>query len=183
MGSSTPCCSAARRGASLLLLLLPLLVGCLGSTPERASISDARLVEGAAGPLLEVTQQLRLSDTMLAALDSGIPLRLAYRVGVCRAQPQGVTVELRFIALTGSYEMRLAGQSSVRRFARRSAMLAALDRVRLPLDDRPPADCAGDIAVALDLTSLPTPLRFPAFLQPGEWRLVSPSFPWHGAPG
>jgi hypothetical protein len=182
MVSSTPCCSAARRGASLLVLL-PLLVGCLGSTPERASISDARLVEGAAGLLLEVTQQLRLSDTMLAALDSGIPLRLAYRVGVCRAQPQGMTIELRFIALTGSYEMRLAGQSSVRRFARRSAMLAALDRVRLPLDDRPPADCAGDIAVALDLTSLPTPLRFPAFLQPGEWRLVSPSFPWHGAPG
>jgi hypothetical protein len=182
MASSTPYCSASSRVVALLILL-PLLAGCLGSTPERASIGAARLVEGAAGQLLEVTQQLRLSDTMLDALDSGIPLRLAYRVEVCRAQPQGATIELRYIALTGSYEMRFAGQSSVRRFARRSAMLAALDRVRLPLDDRPPADCSGQVAVALDLTSLPTPLRFPAFLQPGEWRLVSPAYPWHAAPG
>ena len=81
--------------------------------------------------------------------------------------------------LQRAYELRQDGD--VRRFARRGALLAALDRVRLNLLDAPPPDCAGRIQVALDLTSLPTPLRFPAFLQPSEWRLVSPPVAWHSA--
>jgi hypothetical protein len=160
------------------VLLLP---GCLGSTPDRARIDEARLIESAGGQVLEVTQRLRLSRTMLAALASGIPLRLAYRVDLCAAAPHRATIELRYLALTRSYELRIGGQS--RQFARRSAMLAALDRVRLPLPSRPAPGCDGTVAVALDLTALPTPLRFPAFLEPGEWRLVSPSSTWHVARG
>ena len=167
----------------LLLGLLPLLGGCLGSTPQRASISEARLLDVGGAQLLEVTQQLRLSRTMLGALASGIPLRLGYRVDLCRAQPHGTAIELRYYALTRSYEMRIAGEAAARRFSRRSALLAALDRVRLPLPGTVAADCTGEVAVALDLTSLPTPLSFPAFLEPGEWRLVSPATTWHAARG
>lgn len=163
-------------------LLLPLwLVGCLGTTPERASITDARLIDAPGGRALEVTQRLRFSRTMQNALASGIPLRLSYRIDACQPSPQGARIELRYVALTRSYEMRIDGEPGVRQFARRSAMLASLDRVRLPLTGVPPSDCVGQVTVVLDLTALPTPLRLPAFLQPAEWRLVSPPGEWHAA--
>jgi hypothetical protein len=164
---------------ALLLVLLPALAGCLGSTPERATISEVRVLDLPGGRVLEVTQRLRLSRTMQSALSSGIPLRLAYRIEACGPQPQGARIELRYVALTRSYEMRRSGDPTVRRFGRRSAMMAALDRVRLPLSGPLDDECSGRLAVALDLTSLPTPLRFPAFLKPGEWRLVSPTVTWH----
>jgi hypothetical protein len=164
-------------------MLLPLvLTGCLGTTPERAEIVAARIIDAPGGRVLEVTQRLRFSSTMQAALESGIPLRLVYRIDACEPTPQGGRIELRYVALTRSWEVRTAGDATVRRHGRRSAMLASLDRVRLPLAGVPDADCEGRVAVALDLTSLPTPLRFPAFLQPEEWRLVSPEATWHAAP-
>jgi hypothetical protein len=165
----------------VLLALLPALAGCLGTTPERATISDVRVLDAPGGRVLEVTQQLRLSRTMHNALASGIPLRLVYRIDACQPQPQSARIELRYVALTRSYEMRRSGEATVRRFARRSALLAALDRVRLPLAGPLDDDCRGRLAVAMDLTSLPTPLRFPALLKPGEWRLVSPTVTWHAA--
>lgn len=177
--------SAAERAlrpafASLVALLL---AGCLGSTPERATITAVNRIDGVGGTELELTQQLKLSRTMLNALASGIPLRLVYRIDACDAGPQGSVIELRYVALTRSYEMRRNQEAAVRRFARRAAMLAALDRIRLPLVGEPAADCRGRVQVSLDLTSLPTPLRFPAFLKPGEWRLVSPSAAWPAARG
>ena len=153
----------------LLTALLSLLGGCRGETPERATILDVQLLDTPAGPQLEVTQHLRFSPTMLDALSSGIPLRLLYGIEACGR---------RYAALTHSYELR---QQTGRFFDRRSAMLAALDRVRLPLPESPPANCSGRIALSLDLTSLPTPLRFPALLQPDHWRMVSPPATWPAA--
>jgi hypothetical protein len=162
-------------------VLWPLLAGCLGSTPDRATITDVRLLDAPGGRVLEVTQRLQLSRTMHDALASGIPLRLVYRIDACDGSRQGVRIDLRYVALTRSYEMRRSGETAVRRFDRRSAMLAALDRVRLPLAGPVDADCSGRLGVALDLTSLPTPLRFPALLDPGQWRLVAPTVTWHAA--
>lgn len=161
-----------------------LLAGCLGTTPERARIEAVRYLPGP-GPMLEADQDLRLSDTMFRALAHGIPLRLGYWVNGCAPDPVPIavhTIELRYAPLRRAYELVQDGRP-VRRFARRSALLAALDRVRIPLPTNLPADCQGDVGLVLDLTSLPTPLRFPAFLQPSEWRLVSPRVPWQAAPG
>ncbi len=166
--------------AAGVLLAAALLAGCLGETPERARISQARLLDTAGGPQLEVTQQLHLSPTMLDALGSGIPLRLVYRIDRCSTHADSAVIELRYTALTRSYELRQSRQP-VRRFSRRSALLAALDRVRLPLSAPVADDCTGVVAVALDLTSLPTPLRFPALLRPDDWRLVSPPTAWQAA--
>jgi hypothetical protein len=165
----------------MLLLALPLLAGCLGTTPERATIAAVQVLDAPAGIMLEVTQRLRLSTTMHSALASGIPLNLVYRIDACQPRPQIARIELRYVALTNSYEMRSSGDPGVRRFARRSAMMASLDRVRLPLAGPLDVDCEGRLAVALDLTSLPTPLRFPALLNPDEWRLVSPAHAWPAA--
>jgi hypothetical protein len=183
MASSTPRWKSAVSRTAAVGLLALLLGGCLGTTPERASITAVVLVQHADGAELELTQQLKLSPTMLNALASGIPLRLVYKIDACQAAGQATVFELRYVALTRSYELRRNNEAAVRRFARQAALLAALDRVRLPLAAAPDPACSGRVSMALDLTSLPTPLRFPAFLQPGEWRLVSPSVGWPAARG
>src|SRR5688500_11336533 len=170
--------SMLRSRSALSLLLLPLaLAGCLGATPERARIVAARLVDDAGRPELEVTQELRFSRTMREALAHGIPLRLVYVLQGCGADSLQA-LSLRYVPLTRHYELQREGDTLARSFARRSALLASLDRVRLPLPSVPPPACRGVITVALDLTTLPTPLRFPAFLRRAEWRLVSPPVAW-----
>lgn len=153
------------------------LAGCLGATPDRARILDARVVRDAGRVELELTQDLRFSRSMREALSHGIPLRLVYAVEGCGAATWQV-VELRYVPLTRHYQMQRVGEPQARSFARRSAMLASLDRIRLPLGAEPVAGCRGTVKVALDLTTLPTPLRFPAFFKRADWRLVSPSVPW-----
>lgn len=130
-----------------------------------------------AGASLDVTQELRFSQTMREALDNGIALRLVYRITGCGLD-QASTLRMRYTPLSRHYELQQDANVAVRRFSRAGALFAALDRVRLPLRTLPEADCTGELAVALDLTSLPTPLRFPAFLSADEWRMVSPPVAW-----
>jgi hypothetical protein len=176
-------CAAPLRSAAVAAASV-LLAGCgLGQTPERASIVTVEAVAG--GTALDVTQRLVLSPTMLEALDRGIPLRLAYRIDWCAAagrEPEARVLQLRYLPLGRQYELRPLPDGDALRFARRSALLASLDRVRLPLQLAAP-DCGGSVSVALDLTALPTPLRFPAFLEPTAWRLVSPAYAWPSAQG
>lgn len=168
--------------ACLLLLLMP-LAGCVEETPERARISSARPVQSATGGSLDIVQQLQLSPPMLGALEAGIPLSLVYDISGCPgARRQTARIELRFAALTRRYELRL-GEDERRYFSRRSAMLAALDRVRLPLASAIGGECPGTVRVGLDLASLPTPLRLPALLRPADWRLLSPEQTWTGGAG
>lgn len=163
------------------LLLLPLLAGCLGPTPGRARILEARVAGEGAARQLEVTQQLRFSAKMRDALENGIPLRLTYRLDAC-GERSFLMLDLRYSPLNRHFELHRPGEAQARSFARSGALLAALDRVHLPLGPNFGAGCEGTVAVGLDLTSLPTPLRFPAFLQPGDWRMVSPTVPWSTSP-
>lgn len=160
-----------------LSLAVVCLAGCLGTTPERARIDAARVLRDSDGLTLELTQHLRLSKTMLDALANGIPLRLVYRIHGCGSDTLHVR-QLRYAPLRREYQLQDAAGTTLRVYTRRSALLAALDRVALPLPGDPPAECTGRVDVALDLTTLPTPLRIPAFLHPDDWRLVSPPAPW-----
>lgn len=171
-----------RSRSALSLLLFPLaLAGCLGATPERARIVAARLVHDGGRPELEVTQELRFSRTMREALAHGIPLRLVYALRGCGTDSLQA-LSLRYVPLTRHYELQREGDPQARSFARSSALLASLDRVRLPLPSEPPPACRGEISVVLDLTTLPTPLRFPALVRRAEWRLVSPTVSWPDPP-
>ena len=161
--------------------MLPLLAGCLGQTPERARILDAHVAGEGAARQLEVTQQLRFSAKMREALEHGIPLRLTYRLEAC-GQSQYQTIGLQYSPLNRHFELHRPGEAQARTFARSGALLASLDRVRLPIGQSFNEGCEGSIRVGLDLTSLPTPLRFPAFLQPGDWRMVSPPTAWSTSP-
>jgi hypothetical protein len=173
--------AARRLGLLALLAPLVLLGGCLGETPDRARIASAQTRDSGAGPVLEIEQQLRWSPRMLEALAHGIPLRLAYRLD-CGDWLSQQFLELRYAPLQRLYTLR-SMDGRERRFGRRSALLAALDRVRLPLPDALPRACRGGVRMALDLTALPTPLRFPALLWPHDWRLVSPRAPWRAELG
>jgi hypothetical protein len=168
--------SRPERAAGAVVLAL-LLAGCLGETPDRARILEAHVVTDTGRAELELTQDLRLSRTMTEALEHGIPLRLVYGIRGCGNDASHV-LELRYVPLLRHYELRRIGSVDERSFARRGAMLAALDRLRLPLAQLPAPGCRGRVAMALDLTSLPTPLRFPALLRRDEWRLISPATAW-----
>jgi len=172
---------ALRVRQQTLGMLVLLLAACGAPTPDRASISSARALASAGGADLEVVQQLRLSPAMLAALDAGIPLRFNYAVTACDdSQLTRSVIELSYSALTRRYSLR-GGDGEQRYFARRSGLLAALDRIRLPLSGVESLQCEGVVQLALDLSALPTPLRLPALLLPGEWQLVSPPFAWSAA--
>lgn len=166
--------------ATALLLAAALPAGAADpAVIDRAIIDRVQVERGVQGPVLVVDQRLQFSRTMLRALTQGIPLRLDYQLSGCggeRRWQHRVGLELSFAAVRRVYELRGAG-GEVRRFARRSALLAALDRVRLPVGDLP-ADCAGSASVALDIAALPAPLRLPAWLEPEEWRMQSDESAW-----
>lgn len=160
-----------------ILALALLMSGCAEPVPARARIEAARTVPGPEGPALELTQQLQFSEAMREALDHGIALRLVYDIRLC-GQAQQHALWLRHAPLSRRYELQREGDDEVRGFARQSALFAALDRVRLPLAQSPDSACAGRVRLWLDLAGLPTPLRFPAFAEPEQWRLQSPPHVW-----
>ena len=154
-----------------------MLAGCVEPDDGRARIVAARPLPGIGGLQLELTQQVELSETMRDALDHGIALRLAYRIEAC-GQHREQALWLRHAPLNRQYELQREGDPEVRGFARLPALAAALDRIRLPLDLPADARCAGRVDVRLDLAALPTPLRFPAFLEPRQWHLASAPLQW-----
>ncbi len=188
--SSSPRCNASEaaapgagrfRSAAVALALLAAFAGCGGPTPERARISRAQPVASVDGAALELVQQLQFSAPMLAALDAGVPLRFVYTIETCGSPQPRVAIDLSYSPLTRRYT--LAGGGEPRRFGRRSALLAALDRVRLPLADSTALGCSGSVQLAFDVAALPAPLRLPALLSPADWQLVSPTVRWSTATG
>lgn len=161
-------------------MLATLLSGCAEPPSARARIDSARTVPGPDGRVLELTQQLTLSEAMREALDHGIALRLRYDIQVCGRHQQRA-LWLRQAPLSRRYELQYEGDEEIRGFARLNTLLAALDRIRLVLDLPSEVDCPGQVQVRLDLAALPTPLRFPAFARPAHWHLASAPQTWTGS--
>ncbi|MCG6116881.1 MAG: DUF4390 domain-containing protein [Aquimonas sp.] len=186
MASSSPHWSRIRRALRVLVLALPVLMtGCrseqAGPAAE-ARIDAARVLVGPSGAALELDQSLRFNPRMLDALSNGIALRLEYRLRACTGRLQArPALWLRYFPLTQEYELRWQGESVGRRFERRAALLAALDRVRVPLAPGM-AECAGEVRMQLDRAALPAPLRFPALIGLEDWRLRARSDWSAGAP-
>lgn len=160
-----------------LSLLLITLAACDASTPSRAQLLRVEVFADNDGLQLELTQELRLTERMRQALAHGIPLRLRYRVSACGAQIEHA-LWLRYAPLDARYELQREGDLEVRGFARLAGLIAALDRVRLPLGLPPQARCGGYVRLDLDQAALPTPLRLPALMKPEDWRLQSPVRSW-----
>ena len=173
-----------RRGALLLpaaAVLGSLLVAACSAREDgaHAEIRAATIAREPA-PALVADLRLSFSPAMLEALDRGIALRLALRLS---GRGAGGNVELerglklRYLPLAQQYQ--LAEESGVARsFARRSQLLAALDRVRVPLPPEwaQPFDSYA-LELELDTSALPGPLRLPALYEPA-WRLSTPVYRW-----
>jgi hypothetical protein len=174
MVSSSPCWPKPEPlRASLAALALLLLSACGGIEVPRAVIEDVRLLQRGPALQLEVQQRLDFEPNMLDALSNGIGLRLDYRVDYCRpAQRTLRSLWLRYYPLANEFEMRWEGEPHGRRFARRGALLAALDQVRIELPDAA-AGCELALRVQLERSALPAPLRFPALIGLQDWRLAS----------
>jgi hypothetical protein len=157
-----------------------LLTACSPVQPPRAVIEDARLRQRGEALQLDVQQRLDFQPRMLEALSNGIALRLDYRIDYCAGQGHALrSLWLRYYPLASEFELRWQGADSGRRFARRGALLAALDRVRIELPGDA-ADCDLVLQLRLERSALPAPLRFPALVGLQDWRLESA--PFHLAP-
>jgi hypothetical protein len=154
----------------------------LGACHGGGAIESAR-IEGGVAPVLDARLRLAPSADVLAALDRGVPLVLRIEVEARSAGPMLRTerrIELRFLPLAGRYAWTDLDSGTVRTFARRPLLLAALDRVRLPLDPafaELPAGTRCRVRLALDVDALPAPLRLPALFSP-RWRLAPPDYAW-----
>ena len=148
----------------LLIALSLLLAGC-GADPRGSEIRGAVFANGQ----LTLDLDLRFSETHLAALDHGIPLRL--ELAMAGAPTRLVT--LRFRPLARQYELQFSDEDAPRLHASRARLLAALDRIVIGNVTAP----AGNVHIALDSSALPAPLRLPALID-SEWRLETAPKHW-----
>lgn len=125
---------------------------------------------------LSITQRVPLTQAMFEALDSGINLYFDYQIHTCGASPMRRELMVAGRVIDNGYVIRWAGQT--RSFATQADLLAGLDRLNMELPKTVSADCQGAVQVMLALTRLPTPMRFPAFFHPNDWRLSSPLVSW-----
>ncbi len=150
------------------LVALSLVLAACAGDPQGSSIRAAR-IDG--DDRLALDLDLRFTATQLAALDHGIPLRLAVHSADARLPQQ--MIDLRLRPLARQYELRLPGETDARLFPSRSRLLAALDRVVVDGGH----EAQGSVRVELVASALPAPLRLPAMID-REWQLATTPLPW-----
>lgn len=167
------------------LVVAGLLAACGGDgAPPRAAIVRAALIADPA-PVLDAQLDLAFSRTMLDALEHGVPLEfelaLTGRDGATSLSERR-TLKLRYLPLARRWQLRDANGVE-RHYARRTQLIAALDRVRvvlppdwLPLRD----DGAFTLRLSFATDRLPGPLRLPALLE-RDWRFPTATYAWHAA--
>ena len=170
----------ARALAAVGALALAACAG--GGDAPRARIVEARLVADPE-PVLEAELELVLSRVMLDALAQGIPLVLTLRAEArddAATLVESRTMTLRYLPLARRWQLSDAAGDE-RHYARRAQLLAALDRVRVPLPEPWRAfvrDGELSLTLGFDRSALPGPLRIPATLR-RDWRFPDATLAWH----
>lgn len=145
--------------------------------------------------LLDADIHFNLTDTVIEALENGVPLTFETHVQMRRADAwvwEADVVEhrlrtvLQYRPLSGLYELRdLQGERRLS-FATRDAALGTLGRiVGMPIVTRGKLDLDQDylvrLNVRLDIEALPLPLRPAAYLK-SDWRIASDPWEWRLRP-
>lgn len=184
MASSTP---YSRIAISLLVAWLVAACAPARDAASDAAADDARVVSArlvrAPAAALEADLALPFSPVMLDALEHGIPLTLTFALAA--DAPSGPLARERrlriaYAPLAQQFQVTDVEVGTQRTFARRAQLLAAFDRVRLPMDDAwatLPDDATLRLSVALDRRALPGPLRLPALFS-SDWRLETAEYRW-----
>jgi len=178
----------AARLALLLIGLLPLLAvaarGYVVTHPQEPVVEDDTYV-------LDLDIDYGFSDSVLEALDNGVPLTLVVRAQV-RRKGAWVWEEsltdlrrmylIRYQPLSEIYRVASLPDGERRSFVTRSAAIAALGEIRgLPLVKNseldPDEQYLVRVKVELDVEALPLPLRPTAYLS-RDWDLDSDWSEW-----
>lgn len=176
MDFSTQCWSAVRLEIGLArrllaLVALILLAGCTGSA---GSLEIQRASVDPAGNRLNLDLDLRLSPTHLDALDHGVPLRLEFITAPLAGAGTIEAIELSYSPLSAHYELRRSDENAPRIFQTRAQLLAALDRISLPLRG---GSAQGFVRARLNIDALPPALRMTARFD-RRWQLETRTSPW-----
>ncbi len=190
--------SAARSASSVAAAIFILLVlsswaggaSAAGITYKMVSIGEekGRIV-------LDMVEQYKLTETMLEALQNGVPLtfvtevvlepekRWFWRKALVKKKLRRT---LRYHPLAGSYEVSDSLTGASRFFATREAALVALGDVKgwvlLPASRLRPGELYRvTIESWHDIGALPLPLRPKAYLSP-DWHLGSQVYEWRLRP-
>ena len=173
----------------LLVGVLLVLAGCTGSreTGNELSVRSASIARTVSGPVLELSLDCQLGETLRDALDHGIPLTFAVRLRSDDDVVQATRrVEMRYFPLSRRYVLRDRDRSDIIRSAVAPAYLVdAMAALRIPVDrqvDEVPAGGRWHVEVSLERNALPGALRLPALLSP-EWRLRTKEFEWTAGAG
>lgn len=175
----------------LLLLLLP-----LASMAERVDFQQVALTLGEDGYiLLDADIHYALTETVLEALENGVPLTFETHVQMRRADAwiwESDVVEhrlrtvLRYRPLSGLYELRNLPGDQQLAFATRDSALGALGRiVAMPIIARDELDLDQEYLVRvdarLDVEALPLPMR-PIAYWTDAWSIDSETWEWRLQP-
>ena len=180
-----------RAGIARVLLVYALLVlaGCVDSreTGNELSVRGASIARTVNGPVLQLSLDCQLGETLRDALDHGIPLTFAVRL---RSDDDAVQatrrVEMRYFPLSRRYVLRDRDRSDIIRSAVAPAYLVdAMAALRIPVDRQVgevPPGRLWHVQVSLERNALPGALRLPALLSP-DWRLRTKEFEWTAGAG
>lgn len=152
-----------------------LLAGC--SDAGRGCSIDEAIPNRLMGTL-DMSISLQLNQTLLDALDHGIPLRFEFVVSFGDGGQDTRAIQLSYLPMAKHYELR-SDFSAPRTFSSRAQLLAAFDLIRLPMSM--PGSSRGRVSMHLDTTLLPAPMRLSAFFD-SDWRLSSASTTWTQTP-
>lgn len=165
------------------------LAGCMGSreTGNALSVRSASIISTVSGPVLQLSLDCELGETLLDALDHGIPLTFAVHLrsddGVLQATRR---VEMRYFPLSRRYVLRDSDRSDIIRSAVAPAYLVdALAALRISIDRQIgniPDGTRWQVEVTLERDALPGALRLPALLT-RDWRLGTEEFAWTASAG
>lgn len=171
------------------LLVLALLAGCTGTRDNgnTLSVRSASITPTLDGPVLQLSLDCRLGDTLRDALDHGIPLTFAVHLrsndGALEATRR---IEMRYFPLSRRYVLRDRDRSDIIRSAVAPAYLVdAMTALRITLDRQipdSPANTTWHVEVSLERNALPGALRLPATLS-RDWRLKTKEFEWTAGAG
>ena len=171
------------------VLLSLLLAACIGprDTGNSLSVRSASVINTIDGPVLQLSLDCELGETLRDALDHGIPLTFAVHLRSDDDALQATRrVEMRYFPLSRRYVLRDRDRSDIIRSAIAPAYLVdALASLRISIDrqvDDIPAGTRWLVDVRLERNALPGALRLPALLT-YAWRLKTKEFEWTAGAG
>ena len=177
------------------ILMLWLLLAAAAAAAAGIEYKTVAISEDDGWILLDIIEQYRLSDTMIEALENGVPLSFVTEATI---EPEDAWFwekplaskhlrrTLRYHPLAESYEVRDSITRKSRFFATREAALTALGDIqgwKLVRADRLKKHRYYRVTVESrhDIGRLPLPLRPRAWLSP-SWHLSSKVYEWRLQP-